>query len=110
MQVQYGAYVNEAGLLVKIYSDTELFSGTIRRSGGQNNVTSYTEETRVIGHVVFHGVKVMVLGSKLRFDIYINNDDDFTNYTVKVCNKKGCINMTLELRANSKYFHFLIYK
>ncbi|CAC5393285.1 unnamed protein product [Mytilus coruscus] len=100
-KVQYGAFDNTASLWVQVYSNIELLSCTIRRSDRQNNETSYTEETRVIGYVVFHGVKVMVLGSKLLFDVYINRNDDFTNYTVKVCNKKGCIYMTLELRANN---------
>ncbi|CAC5393277.1 unnamed protein product [Mytilus coruscus] len=99
MKVQYGAYGNVARVWVQIYSNAELTSSTIRRSDGQNNITSYTEETRAIVYVVFHGVKVMVLGSRLMFDIHIKNDDDFTNYTVKVCNKKGCNNITLELRA-----------
>lgn len=109
MNVQYYAYGNLAEVWIQIYSTVQLLSSTIRKSDGQNNITSYIDVTRVIGHVVFHGVKVMVLGSKLLFNIHINNNDDFNNYTVKVCNIKWCINMTLELRAISKYFHILIY-
>lgn len=109
LKVQYGSYGNLVEVWIQIYSNVELLSSTIRKSDGQKNITSYIDVTRVIGHVVFHGVKVMVLGSKLLFNIRIHNMDDFNNYTVKVCNIKWCINMTLELRAISKYFHILIY-
>lgn len=103
MQVKYGAIGNLVSFWIQIYSNNELLSSTIQRYDGQNNVTSNTEQTKVLGYIIAHGVRVMVLWTKLHFEIHIQNTDDFTNYTIIVCNTRGCSNMTLELRAASKY-------
>ncbi|VDI19404.1 Hypothetical predicted protein [Mytilus galloprovincialis] len=99
MQVKYGAIGNLISFWIQIYSNNELLNSTIQRYDGQNNVTSNTEQTKVLGYIKAHGVRVMVLGTKLHFEIHIQNTDDFTNYTILVCNARGCSNMTLELRA-----------
>lgn len=110
MKVQYGLFDNVASVHVEIYSNTEMVSGTIQISDSKGNETSFREKTKVIGYVIFHGVKITVLGLKLYFDIHIQNNDQFNNYTAMVCNTMGCNNMTLELREASKYLEINIFK
>lgn len=102
MNVQYGTFGHEATICLQIYNDSELFSNTIRRINADNDLETSIQEESVKGHIMFHGVNVMVAGTKITFKIHMKTAEDFTNYTINICNKKNCNNMTLEVRSSGK--------
>lgn len=100
--IQYGAYGSEVKLWVEIYSVTKVLSKHIKRYEAKQNIEAYAQEKNVTGHVLFHRMRVTVLGKRLTFKVFMEREEDFNNYTIIVCNIGGCTNMTIEVRSSSK--------
>ncbi|CAG2195685.1 unnamed protein product [Mytilus edulis] len=94
--IQYGAYGSEVKLWVEIYSVTKVLSKHIKRYEAKQNIEAYAQEKNVTGHVLFHRMRVTVLGKRLTFKVFMEREEDFNNYTIIVCNIGGCTNMTIE--------------
>ncbi|CAC5393288.1 IGDCC4 [Mytilus coruscus] len=82
MNVQYGTFGQETTVSIQIYSNTKLLLKKIRRNHAENDLESSIQEETVKGHIMFHGVKVMVSGTKLEFKIHMETAEDFNNYTI----------------------------
>lgn len=102
LKEQYGTFGHETTVIIQLYSDTMLLSKNIRRNHAEQDLELFFHEKKVHGHVMCHGVKVMVSGTKLEFKIHMGTAEDFNSYTINICNRKYCNNMTFEVRSSGK--------
>ncbi|XP_063418429.1 uncharacterized protein LOC134701227 [Mytilus trossulus] len=92
-RTQFGQYGNEIKVAFNIFSSTEIGVTIIET----NMIHTFEDLVRPCnstcqGYLEFHGVNITILCTRFLFSFLISGTEDFTNYTVEVCNKHGCIN------------------
>lgn len=78
--------------------------GTIQTYISKQNETLDTQgrQEKITIHDIFQDVNVTVYGIKIIFQLTLDTAEDFTDYTIKACNQKGCNELTVKVKSECK--------
>ncbi|VDI77322.1 Hypothetical predicted protein, partial [Mytilus galloprovincialis] len=98
--IQYGRFGEKTNLRVHLYTTY----GTIQTNISKRNeiLKIHGRQKRILTHDMFHGVYVTVFGIKITFQLKLANIEDFTDYTIKACNNKGCNVFTVKVTSHCR--------
>ncbi|XP_076088315.1 neural cell adhesion molecule 1-like [Mytilus galloprovincialis] len=86
--IQFGQYRQEINLTVFLYNKFGSIQTNITKENKMLNIQ--TTEEKIVTNDVFHNVNVTVNVIKKTFKIVLDKAEDFNDYTITACNKKGC--------------------
>ncbi|CAC5393283.1 unnamed protein product [Mytilus coruscus] len=101
-KTHYGQYGKEINVAFNIFSSSELRVTIVkmnRRLTFKALVKTYNSTYQ--GYLKFHGLNITILCTKFSFSFLLSGTDDFTSYTVEVCNEHGCNNSVIEIVSDT---------
>lgn len=98
--IQFGCYGQEMDVSVFVYNKYGTLQTTISKSSKPLNKKGI--QKTILKQDIFHGVKVTVAVTNIKFQLTLDGIDGFTNYTVNACNKKGCNAFTVKVTSKCK--------
>ncbi|CAC5383236.1 unnamed protein product [Mytilus coruscus] len=87
-EVQNGRFGQKINLTVILYNKFGRIQAYISKLNESLNI--HANQQRIIIRELFHNVNITVSGIQVTFQIILDTNDDFTNYTIKACNMEGC--------------------
>ncbi|VDI11168.1 Hypothetical predicted protein [Mytilus galloprovincialis] len=98
--IQYGRYGEKTNLKVHLYNKYGTIQTTISKRNEILNI--HGRQEKVLTQDIFHDINVTVSGIKITFLLTLGRIDDFTDYTIKACNNKGCNVFTVKVTSNCR--------
>ncbi|CAG2229375.1 unnamed protein product [Mytilus edulis] len=87
-EVQDGRFGQKFNLTVMLYNKFGRIQAYISKLNESLNISA--NKQLILTHELSHNVNITVSGIKVTFQMILDKDDDFTNYTIKACNEEGC--------------------
>ncbi|XP_052103117.1 uncharacterized protein LOC127736595 [Mytilus californianus] len=87
-EVQDGRFGQTINLTVIVYNKFGWIQAYISKLNESLNIPA--RQHRILTRELFHNVNVTVTGIQVTFQMILDKENDFTNYTIKACNKEGC--------------------
>ncbi|XP_063418428.1 uncharacterized protein LOC134701226 [Mytilus trossulus] len=94
-EVQDGRYGQKINLTVILYNKFGRIQTYISKLNESLNISA--NQQLILTHELSHNVNITVSGIKVTFQMILDKDDDFTNYTIKACNEEGCNEFIVEI-------------
>ncbi|XP_063411585.1 protein turtle-like [Mytilus trossulus] len=93
--IQIGRYGQKMNITVLLYNKYD----TIQTAISKLNKPLYTKTNQesIWTQDIFHDVNVTVSGVKITFQLTLVKTEDFTDYTIKACNKMGCNELLVKI-------------
>ncbi|VDI50285.1 Hypothetical predicted protein [Mytilus galloprovincialis] len=94
-EVQDGRFGQKINLTVILYNKFGRIQAYISKPNESLNISA--NQQLILTNELSHNVNITVSGIKVTFQMILDKDDDFTNYTIKACNKEGCNKFIVEI-------------
>ncbi|CAC5393264.1 NEGR1 [Mytilus coruscus] len=99
-EVQNGRFGQKINLTVISYNKFGRIQAYISKLNESLNIPA--NQQRIIIRELFHNVNITVSGIQVTFQIILDTNDDFTNYTIKACNMEGCNEFIVQIMLTVK--------
>lgn len=87
-EIQNGLFGQKFNLTVMLYNKFGRIQAYISKLNESLNISA--NKQLILTHELSHNVNITVSGIKVTFQMILDKEDDFTNYTIKACNEEGC--------------------
>ncbi|XP_052079070.1 uncharacterized protein LOC127717470 [Mytilus californianus] len=99
-QIQIGRYGKEINLTVLVYNKYGKLKTNLSKQNKYLNAHEIQEMIRI--QAMVYGVNITVACIKITFQLTLDEIEDFTDYTIEACNKKGCNKLTVKIKSENR--------
>lgn len=97
-KMYFGKYGHEMNVTLKILSPYEITGKLIKSNWKQTFEAIETSfKSKFKGYSTVFGVNITIICTLLSFTLRLSGIEDFTNYTILVCNEYGCNNFEISV-------------
>ncbi|CAC5418263.1 unnamed protein product [Mytilus coruscus] len=99
-QIQIGRYGKEINLTVLVYNKYGTLKTNLSKRNKSLNAHEIQESIEI--HEMVYDVNVTLACITITFQLTLDEIEDFTDYTIEACNKKGCHQLTVKIKSENK--------
>ncbi|CAC5372894.1 unnamed protein product [Mytilus coruscus] len=99
-QIQIGRYGKEINLTVLVYNKYGTLKTNLSKRNKSLNAHGIQESIQI--HEMVYGVNVTMACIEITFQLTLDEIEDFTDYTLEACNKKGCNELTVKIKLENR--------